>query len=325
MLRRSYNRFVFAASTLFYPVLLKRLSPGVELVHSHFAPVGWHFLPTAAKFQVPHVVSFYGLDYEWLPHVAPVWHKRYQELFRRASLFICEGPHGASVLGAQGCPPEKIRVSRLGVPAASIVPAGRAKRSGELKLIQVASFTEKKGHMFALEAFLLALEDCPAMTLTFVGSNKPGERSDIERSLRERVNAANVDDRVFFIPKVPYPELHNLLRDYQVFIHPSVYAANRDSEGGAPIVLLDAQATGMPVIATEHCDIPDEVIHGSTGLLAAGRDVEGLAAHVRQFCQTDQADYDTFALAARAHVEARYDVARNALSLRRIYDEALSV
>ena len=34
-----------------------------------------------------------------------------------------------------------------------------------------------------------------------------------------------------------------------------------DCEGGAPIVLLDAQATGLPIISTKHCDIPDEVSH----------------------------------------------------------------
>lgn len=42
-------------------------------------------------------------------------------------------------------------------------------------------------------------------------------------------------------------------------------------EGGAPIALLDAQATGLPVLSTRHCDIPFEVEHERTGLLARRR------------------------------------------------------
>ena len=66
------------------------------------------------------------------------------------------------------------------------------------------------------------------------------------------------------------------MEGYHVFIQPSCYTATRDCEGGAPLVLLNAQATGMPVITTTHCDIPDEVIHNETGLLTAERDIEGL-------------------------------------------------
>ncbi len=55
-----------------------------------------------------------------------------------------------------------------------------------------------------------------------------------------------------------------------------------DCEGGAPVVLLDAQATGMPVISTTHCDIPDEVVHGETGLLSPEKDVGALAELIKK-------------------------------------------
>jgi glycosyltransferase involved in cell wall biosynthesis len=57
------------------------------------------------------------------------------------------------------------------------------------------------------------------------------------------------------------------------------------------VVLLDAQATDMLVIATTHCDIPSEVIQNETGLLTPEKDVEGLTNSIRYFCELDNAPY----------------------------------
>jgi colanic acid/amylovoran biosynthesis glycosyltransferase len=89
------------------------------------------------------------------------------------------------------------------------------------------------------------------------------------------------------------------------------------------VVLLDAQATGMPVISTTHCDIPSEVIDGETGLLAPERDVGGLAEHIRRFYAMDASEYQGFCKRARKHVEEQYDIARNAVALRDIYQDVI--
>jgi len=206
-------------------------------------------------------------------------------------LFLCEGTHGAGLLERQGCPQEKIGVSRLAVRSASIQPVAKEKRPGELRLIQIATMSEKTGHRYTLEAFLAALEDCPGMHLTFVGADMPNNQVSIGSWLKARTREAGAEDKVTLIPRIPFDRLHSYLSAFHVFIHPSVYAENRDSEGGAPIVLLDAQATGMPVIATTHCDIPDEVIYERTGLLAVERYVSETAAHIRRFYEMRQEEY----------------------------------
>jgi colanic acid/amylovoran biosynthesis glycosyltransferase len=319
-----FNRLVRALRTRLYPRYIASAVKRVDLVHSHFGQIGWTYLGLARMLDAPHIVAFYGADYEKLPYEQPIWRDRYRELFQRADLFLCEGTHGAALLEKQGCTPSKIRVSRLGVRTSEIAPTRRVKRSGSLSLVQVATMTEKKGHLYALEAFLRALSDCPNMTLTFVGSDVSGAKVSIAAQLEDRVREADASHRVRFVPRIAFSRLHEYLADFHVFLHPSVYAANRDSEGGAPIVLLDAQATGMPAIATTHCDIPDEVVHGETGLLAPERDVEALAEHIRRFYAMDQDEYDGFAAAARKHVENHYDIRQNAAGLRRIYDEVLS-
>jgi colanic acid/amylovoran biosynthesis glycosyltransferase len=175
----------------------------------------------------------------------------------------------------------------------------------------------------AVRAFLEALPACPNMTLTFVGREREGRQGPGVEDVRRMVSSTPAAGKVFFIEGVEFARLHKFMRDYQVFIHPSCYSQSRDCEGGAPIVLLDAQATGMPVIATRHCDIPDEVVDGATGLLSAEGDVCGLTSSIQRFYNMDTAEYDRFATAAREHVMRRHDAEPCAAALEKVYGEVI--
>ena len=297
---------------------------GIDILHAHFAPNGWRYRKIAGELGVPLIVSFYGYDYEHIPFVEPIWKKRYQTLFREADLFLCEGRFGAEVLAQSGCPARKIRVARLGVDLRKTPFLRRAKRHGELNLLQVASLLEKKGHVYTVRAFIEALERCPTMTLTLVGPN-PGilgrDKTWIKRELMKLIREHRVHDRITIMEAVPFARLNELMARHHVFIHPSCYSSTRDCEGGAPVVLLNAQATGMPVISTTHCDIPDVVVDGRTGRLSPEKDVPGLATSIEAFYGMHQDEYDRYCREARAHVERHYDVRDSGEALMRIYHE----
>ena len=100
----------------------------------------------------------------------------------------------------------------------------------------------------------------------------------------------------------------------------SVTAADGDGEGGAPVVLLDAQAAGMPVVATHHADIPEYVVDGHSGLLAPERDVEALSECIRTLVEDPQR-WAAMGRAGRRHVEQNYNVVTQCAALEDIYDE----
>lgn len=290
-----------------------------SLIHAHFSFMGWNYLQLSIACKVPMVVSYYGYDYECLPNRDPVWKERYAEMFQRAAMFITEGNVARGKLVGMGCPPEKVRVVHLGVETALIPFFRRTKRAGELKLIQVATFTEKKGHDTTVNAFMLAAKSCPEMTLTLVGNDKEGIRARLQKAIRD----AGMNERVEFIDAIDFKKLHLFLKPYHLFVHPSEYARNGDSEGGAPVVLLDAQATGMPVLATNHCDIPEEVIHGETGMLVAEGDFQALAREMERFYWMAEAEYAAFCERARRHVEAQYEAADSGRVLQEVYAEVV--
>ena len=137
--------------------------------------------------------------------------------------------------------------------------------------------------------------------------------------IEKEIKRLKLGEVVEILDPINFATLHNFMRDYQVFIHPSRHAANGDCEGGAPIVLLDAQATGMPVIGTKHCDIPSEVVDGQTGYLADEQDHITLAGYIHNFYEMPQAEYAKMAKAARQHVENQFDIKANAVKLGEVY------
>jgi len=108
------------------------------------------------------------------------------------------------------------------------------------------------------------------------------------------------------------------MKTFHVFIHPNQYGEKRDSEGGAPVVLMDAQATGMPVLSTFHCDIPIVVIHGVTGILVKEKDVNGLAEAIKKFYDMEESVYLEYCEQARKHIEENCDSV--GIRLKKIYE-----
>lgn len=305
------------ACRLTYPAYLRFAlrDTRVDVVHSHFAQVGWRFRRTAKQLNAAHVVSFYGWDYVRLANNHPAWRARLQRLYREADCFLCEGPHGAALLASNGCPETKIRVAPLGVEVNKIPFFERTREPGKLRLLQLASFTEKKGHIDTIHAFAAALRERPAMHLTMIGASAGGVYDEVVDAIAN----LGIGEHVDVLPGVTVDRLHATMRDYGVFIHPSRHARNGDCEGGAPVVLLDAQATGMPVIATTHCDIPQEVSDGHTGILCAERDVAAIAAAIVRFCDMPNAAYGAFCNAAREHVARHFDARACAARVEGIY------
>jgi len=296
---------------------LEQLRP--LIVHAHFASVGCAVMEQASQKGLPLITSFYGADYERLPHIRPEFKKRYSRLFELASMLVCEGEHGASILARMGCPESKIRVVRLGILPETIPFQHRAKLPGQLRLLQAATMVEKKGFMSTLEAFRLTLETCPHLHLTLAGEQVDKK---LVHAMRRYIAEHALEKNVTWLDFIDNRQFHAFLGNFDAFIHPSHYATDRDCEGGAPIVLLDAQATGLPVIATTHCDIPSEVVHEQTGLLTPERDIEGLAASIVRFYQMDDPEFRLYNCRARMHVEQFYDVRKTGDNLLRLYHEA---
>jgi colanic acid/amylovoran biosynthesis glycosyltransferase len=291
----------------------------VSLLHSHFGHIGWANL--AAAQGIRHLTTFYGLDVNFLPKQDPRWLKRYRALFVGVDRILCEGPHMASCIASLGCPKTKISVHHLGVAVDEIPFAPRSWSPGEpLRVLLAASFREKKGLTYALEALGVLLHDIP-LEITIVGDAGREARSKIEKA-----KILSVIDRLGLAPRIrlcgfqPHQFFFQEAYRHHLFLSPSVTAQDGDTEGGAPVSLIEMMASGMPVVATRHCDIPEVVRHLENGLLADERDVTGLVEQLRWWVGNPER-WPAMLECGRQHVEKEFNAQTQGERLGSIYRE----
>lgn len=292
---------------------VRRLRP--DVLHSHFGHVGWMNLGALAGMAVPHVVTFYGFDLSLLPASDARWRKRYRQLFQDADLFLCEGPHMAEQLASLGCPKAKIAVHRIGVDLERIpFQPRRWSPSEPLRVLIAASFREKKGIPYAIEA-LARLRNSVPLAVTVIGDAKPQNGEDAEKvRILERIEATGLSPVTRLLGYQPYDVLMEEARSHHLFLSPSVTATDGDTEGGAPVVLLDMAASGMPIVSTRHCDIPQVVLHGVNAVLVQERDVDGLVQAMRTLLNAHE-QWPGRLAEGRRHVERLFDVRVQARAL----------
>jgi colanic acid/amylovoran biosynthesis glycosyltransferase len=297
---------------------------GARVLHSHFGDRAWVNIGMAQALAARHVVTFYGYDVGRLPQSDPEWRYRYAALFESAHLFLCEGPFMARSLEALGCPAEKVKVHHLGVNVDRIQFAPRVWRPGTpLRLLLAGSFTEKKGLPYAIEAIgRIARRVEVEVCLVGDADSKPVHQREKSRIL-DAVRRAGLDSRVRMLGFQTHARLFETAATCHIFLSPSVTATDGDSEGGAPVAVIEMAASGMPVVSTLHCDIPQVLENGVSGLLAPERDVDALADKLSWLVENPEA-WPGLTAAARRRIESEFDAVEQGHRLASHYDRIAS-
>ena len=320
-LRRAYfclkrGRLGGGREPFFESVLKQR---GARVIHSHFGYVGWSMLEAKRRLGLPMATSFYGADASRLPR-DPRWRSRYERLFAHGELFLAEGEAMRRTLAELGCPRDRIVVQHLGV-ALDEMPfvVRRPDASGAVRVLIAATFREKKGIPDALRAVEQLRAHHRRLQVTLVGDSM-GTAADEEekRTILELVG--RLDGVVRWAGFQPYPVFRRTLLDHHLLLSPSCTGRDGDIEGGAPVALIEAQATGMPIISTRHCDIPEVVVDGTTGYLSPERDVKALAANLERLITAPASVWEAMGTAARAHIEKHYNVRTQVARLEGLYE-----
>ena len=128
-------------------------------------------------------------------------------------------------------------------------------------------------------------------------------------------------DKVSFAGFLKGRALCDLYHSAHVFIHPSRLMADGNQEG-IPNAMLEAMATGLPVIATLHGGIPEAVRKDVTGFLVPERDVEGLYQSILRLLDTPGV-WQQMSAAAAADVQENFEATAQIAKLEAVYDEAM--
>ncbi len=290
-----------------------------QIIHSHFGHIGWIDLVVANCTRTKHIVTFYGADVNKLPNRNEQWRSRYKELFNLANLFLCEGPFMANQLVKLGCAQEKIKVHHLGVDIDALPFKPRHWKTNEpLRILIAASFREKKGIPYALEALRKLQHEVP-IEVTLIGDANSGLRNQKEKQrIVNIIRTSGLQSKTRLLGYQPYSIFFKEAYNNHIYLSPSVTASDGDTEGGAPVSMIEVMATGMPVVSTKHCDIPEVVQYGIPDWLVEERNVAGLVAKLMWLIENPN-EWKKLVTIGRRHVETRFDASRQGSELSKIY------
>jgi glycosyltransferase involved in cell wall biosynthesis len=303
---------------LFLPELAKARP---VLIHAHFGVEAVYGMELAQRLGVPLVTTFHGFDAtmkrtELLASRKPSWIHyllKRGELKRRGDLFICVSQSIRAKLLELGFPAERTRLHHIGVDTAAFESSAAERK--EPIVLHVARLVEKKGTAYLLEAFARIAGAHAGARLVVIGAGPLRER------LEQRAAELGIGARVVWLGALPHAQVRQWLRRAAVFCLPSCTAASGDAEG-LPISVLEAAASGTPVIATQHGGIPEAVEHGTSGLLVPERDACALADALDALLSSESLQRG-MGTAARRVAESRFDLQRQTHALERLYEAVL--
>ncbi|PWU07484.1 MAG: colanic acid biosynthesis glycosyltransferase WcaL [Verrucomicrobia bacterium] len=241
---------------------------GASILHIFFGTTAIHMLPVLQSSPIPVVVSFHGADVG-CGMLCPSHKEALSTLFERAALVTCRSLDLAGKLRLLGCPPDKIRLQRTVLPD---LPFHRhlPPSDGRWKLLQIGRLIPKKGLHTTLQAFALFKQKYPDSSLTIAG------QGPLRKELELFSRRLGIASDVHFVGFQSQEVLQRLLLEHSIFLHPSETTRTGDTEG-VPNALLEALASGIPCIATQHGGIPEAIENGCDGLLVEEKNPDALA------------------------------------------------
>lgn len=298
-----------------------RIKP--DIVHSHFGPTGWFDSLVVRLTGAKHVVTFYGLDVNMVPMQDQIWYKRYKALFKSADMFLCEGPHMAQCLINMGCPQDKVKVQHLGVEVEKIPFKPRTWRQGEiLRVLIAATFREKKGIPYALEA-LGQLQNEVNLEITIIGDATTEPRSLSEKQkILQVIEKYDLQSKTRMLGFQPYFILMKEAYKHHIFLSPSVTASDGDTEGGAPVSIIEMAASGMPIVSTMHCDILEVMQNGIDGWLVDERNIDDLVEKMRWLLNNTE-QWRSMLIAEQSHIERGFNAVFQGAALAGRYKKVI--
>ena len=242
----------------------------------------------------PYVMTLHGLEERRVQVMRPeakkgqawnfgwknrLWHRIYHFPRFRWSIRTADAAHVFSrdvwtlLQLKYGLEPARCAYIPNGVERRFFIP--REYRRGEsLRLLYPGTWLDQRGIFYLRDAFRKLAPQVPGMTLTIAGPGIPAEEI-------VRFFGAESSARIIVRPAVPAEDMPALYGEHDVLVFPSLME-------GLPNVLLEAMASGMPVVTTETCGMPDVVEDDFNGLLIQPADAAAIEHAILSLAKSEE-------------------------------------
>lgn len=245
-----------------------------DVVHFEWMSSATVYMPLFDIWDCPVVISAHG---SIAAHLQEHHRARLPELLRRAAAVHCVCDSLRAEVVALGADPSKVRVIRQGVDPGLFRPQGNGaadhRGAGEpLRILTIGWLRWMKGYEYGLEAIATLVASGVPVRHEIIGvaPAEIADRSGEPERIAHTVADLGLDGHVHLRGRRSSSEIACALRSADVLLHPSV-------DEGLPVVLLEAMACGVPVVAADCGGVAEAFADGVEGFLVSPRDPAGLA------------------------------------------------
>lgn len=269
-------------------------------VLAEYGTTGVLTVEACRRVGIPLIVHFHGFDAS-VRSVLEENSETYPAMLHEAAAVIAVSRPMRDRLSSLGAPAERLWYIPYGVDCRSF--KGACPESAPPIFLAVGRFVEKKAPQLTIRAFAEAHRAHPEARLRMVGDGP------LLKECQELVRALRIEDAVVLLGTQPHDIVRQEMRQARCFVQHSIEAASGDREG-TPVGILEAGASGLPVISTRHEGILEVVIDGETGLLVEEKDIQGMSKHmIRLIQEAERAGQ--LGRAARQRVETHFTIERS--------------
>lgn len=261
------------------------------------------------------VTTFHGYDMSGF--IKSNSNNVYKKLFLNGDLLLPISDYWKKKLIRLGCSDKKIIVHRMGINLEKFKFSERRKRSGEpIKILTIGRLVEKKGHKYIIKTIAEIIKKHRNIEYIIAGDGPFGSK------LEDLISELRIKGYIKFLGVVDQNEVLKLYKQAHIFALPSITANNGDQEG-IPVVLMEAQAAGLPIISTFHTGIPEAVVDGKSGFLVPEKDVDALTEKLEYLIEHPEI-WPDMGQYGRKFVEEHYDINKLNQRLVKIYNVLLN-
>jgi colanic acid/amylovoran biosynthesis glycosyltransferase len=314
----SSRRYGYQATSLSALYRLSALASEVQqfdVLHAHFGPVGKSFRFARRLWRAPLVVSFHGYDFSTWPLLEGP--RAYAPLFDDSDLITVHSNYAEAKLRSLGCPSRLLRRLECGIDLNEFAYRDRHPDVDRpVRVLTVGRLVEKKGIDHSIRAVAQLISEGHDLRYEIVGDGP------LRRPLARLAAELDIANHVVFAGPLINECVRDRMNKSDLFVLASITAANGDTEG-TPVSLLEAQASGMPVVSTRHAGIPEIVLDNETGFLAPEGDPVALADALRRMLN-NASSWAEMGRRGRAFVEQRHDITQLNRRLADLYQDAIA-
>ena len=299
-------RFIYASQ------LAKYINKNnIKHTHVHFAHV-----PTDIAM---YAAGMTGTSFSVTSHANDIFQRGWllQEKIKRSKFFVTISEFNKSYLTK--CAPEfqdKIKVIYCGVDTTKFT-----MRTPHINPVFTFGFlariVEKKGLEYLIKASVKLKAQNIQHNIQIVGDGPLSE------SLQKLTLELGLEEQIQFLGQMPNNQVSSWLKKLNAFVLPSVKDANGDMDG-IPVSLMEAMASGVPVISTDLSGIKELVINQQTGFLAISADEDDLANKMISMINNSEVEINTITQQAEQHVNKNFNQLANAEKIGKLIMEGSS-